>query len=159
MGQICPGPTSRARREIGREQVGFLFRAYIQGNMKQPTIQESHGIGMSRLLALLKEDLQRPENFSVSYERSTPRRMSEAEEAEIEKELLRGDEAGRGSSATHLRLQLFGHPGPSREEGDPCLGNNDHGGLQSPGLLSAPNEEESSQSRRPDHFHQGPRLA
>jgi len=81
MGQIHKRFTS--------EQVRFLFGAYIHGHMKRTEVQEALGIGKSRFFELLKEYRHAPHTLSVSYERSTPSRLSPAAEAEIEKELLR----------------------------------------------------------------------
>lgn len=49
-------------------------------------------IGKTRFFALLKQYRQDPETFSLSYERATPARLSAAEEAEIERALLREKE-------------------------------------------------------------------
>jgi transposase len=81
MGQIHKRFTS--------EQLKFLFRAYLQGNMKRTDVQEALGIGKSHFFSLLGDYRRAPETFSLSYARSTPPRLSPAIEAEIKKELLR----------------------------------------------------------------------
>jgi len=147
MEQIHPGPASRAGKRFGSEQLRFLFRAYVKGNVKGTDVHEVLGIGNSPFLDLLKEYRQGPETFSLSYERATPCRLSVAEEA------------GRGFSAAHLRLQLFGPARSSGEEGDPCLRNNDHDARQSLGLLSAPAQEQIPRPRSPNHFYRTPGSA
>jgi len=81
MGQI--------HRRFTSEQVRFLFRAYMQGNLKRTDVQEALGIGKSHFFDLLREYRRVPETFSISYERSTPPRLSLATEAGIRRELLR----------------------------------------------------------------------
>jgi transposase len=81
MGQIHKRFTS--------EQVTFLFRAYMQGNMKRTDVQKALGIGRSHFFDLLREYRRAPETFSIACERSTPPRPSLAAEAEIRRELLR----------------------------------------------------------------------
>ena len=81
MGQIHKRFTS--------EQLRFVFRAYVQGNMKRTDVQEALGVGKSRFFSLLGEYRQTPETFSLSYVRSTPARLTPAIEEEIKRELLR----------------------------------------------------------------------
>jgi len=79
----------QVHKRFTSEQVRFLFQAYIQGKMNRPDLQEALGIGKSRFFSLLKEYRRAPETFSVSYERSTPPRVSPTTDAEIKYELLR----------------------------------------------------------------------
>src|SRR3990170_396791 len=79
----------QVHKRFTSEQVRFLFQAYIQGKMNRTDLQEALGIGKSRFFSLLKEYRQAPETFSVSYERSTPPRVSPTTDAEIKYELLR----------------------------------------------------------------------
>jgi hypothetical protein len=81
MGQIHKWFTS--------QRVRFLFQAYFQGKMNRTGLQEALGIGKSRFFSLLKEYRQASETFSVSYECSTPPRVSPTTDAEIKYELLR----------------------------------------------------------------------
>ena len=76
-------------RRFSDEQIVFLFEAYTKGLMRRMGVQEALGIGKTRFFALLKEFRQDPEGFSVSYHRSSPKGISPAAEAAIEKELLR----------------------------------------------------------------------
>ncbi len=74
------------------EQIKVLFQGYCQGILRRAEVQEMLSIGKTRFFALLKQYRQGPESFSVSYERATPARLSAAEEAEIERALLREKE-------------------------------------------------------------------
>ena len=74
------------------EQIKVLFQGYCQGVLRRAEVQEMLSIGKTRFFALLKQYRQDPETFSVSYERATPARLSAAEEAEIERALLREKE-------------------------------------------------------------------
>lgn len=76
-------------RRFSDEQIVFLFEAYTKGLMRRMGVQEALGIGKTRFFALLKEFRQDPESFSVSYHRSSSKRISSTAEAAIEKELLR----------------------------------------------------------------------
>ena len=79
----------QVHKRFTSEQVRFLFQAYLQGKMTRTDLQETLGIGKSRFFSLLKVYRQSPETFSVSYERSTPPRVSPTTDAEIKYELLR----------------------------------------------------------------------
>lgn len=81
MGQI--------HKRFTNEQIRFLFGAYVHGHIKRMDVQEALAIGKSRFFELLREYRQAPETLSVSYERSTPPRISPAAEAAIKAELLR----------------------------------------------------------------------
>lgn len=74
------------------QQIRLLFQGYCQGVLRRAEVQEMLSIGKTRFFALLKQYRQDPETFSVSYERATPARLSAAEEAEIERALLREKE-------------------------------------------------------------------
>lgn len=74
------------------QQIKVLFQGYRQGVLRRAEVQEMLSIGKTRFFALLKQYRQDPETFSVSYERATPARLSAAEEAEIERALLREKE-------------------------------------------------------------------
>jgi len=74
------------------QQIKVLFQGYCQGVLRRAEVQEMLSIGKTRFFALLKQYRQDPETFSVSYERATPARLSAAEEAEIERALLREKE-------------------------------------------------------------------
>lgn len=71
------------------EQVAFLFHAYSQGLMSREEVQDALDIGRARFFALWRAYQDDPDTFSISYQRSTPRRISRETEAAIEKELLR----------------------------------------------------------------------
>ena len=54
MGQIHPGPASRAGKRLSSEQVKFLFRAYLEEKVRRAEMEEVLGVGRSRFFALLK---------------------------------------------------------------------------------------------------------
>lgn len=71
------------------EQVAFLFQAYERGLMSREEVQEALDISRARFFVLWKEYREDPEAFSISYQRSTPKRISPEAEQAIERELLR----------------------------------------------------------------------
>ena len=69
------------------DQVRVLLNGYCQGLLKRAEVQEMLGVGTTRFFALVKEYRHAPEAFSVRYERSSPGKLPDAVEAEIEREL------------------------------------------------------------------------
>lgn len=80
---------AQIHKRFTSEQVRLLLGAYLQGHMKRTDVQEALAIGKSRFFQLLKEYRRSPNTLSVTYQRSTPARLSPATEAEIKKQLLR----------------------------------------------------------------------
>ena len=76
-------------RRFTGEQARALIEGYLRGLLNGEEAREILGIGRSRFFALVKEYRQNPEGFSVTYQRSTPKRVPAAWEEEIERELLR----------------------------------------------------------------------
>jgi hypothetical protein len=76
-------------KQFSDEQVAFLFRAYAQGLMSRVEVQEALGIGKARFFSLWKVYRHDPGGFSVRYQRATPKKITPAAEAAIERELLR----------------------------------------------------------------------
>jgi hypothetical protein len=76
-------------RRFTAEQVKVLLQGYCQGMITRAEVEDILGISKTRFFALLKQYRQDPQSFSIAYERVSPRRLSEAVEAEIERELLR----------------------------------------------------------------------
>ncbi len=76
-------------RRFSDEQIAFLLEAYTKGLMRRREVQEALDIGKTRFFALLKDYRLDPEGFSISYQRSSPKRISPTAEAAIERELLR----------------------------------------------------------------------
>ena len=74
------------------EQIRVLLQGYCQGTIDRVSVEETLGIGKTRLFALLKEYRRNPKAFSPSYERTTPARLPNTVETEIEKELMREKE-------------------------------------------------------------------
>jgi hypothetical protein len=71
------------------EQVRLLLQRYTEGELSRAEIEEVLGLGKTRFFTLLKAYRQAPEQFSIAYERSTPRRLSEETEEQIAQELKR----------------------------------------------------------------------
>jgi hypothetical protein len=69
------------------EQVKLLLQRYAEGELSRAEIEEVLGLGKTRFFALLKAYRQAPEQFSITYERRTPRRLGEETEKQIAQEL------------------------------------------------------------------------
>lgn len=80
---------TQLHRRFTDDQVKVLLNGYCQGLLKRAEVQEMLGVGKTRFFSLVKAYQDDPEAFSVRYQRSSPRRLSAAVEAEIERELLR----------------------------------------------------------------------
>lgn len=76
-------------KRFSMEQVKLLLQRYIEGEISRIEIEEVLGVGKTRFFALLKEYRHDPKTFSIEYERSTPRRLSEEAELQIAEELER----------------------------------------------------------------------
>src|SRR3972149_8760443 len=76
-------------RRFSGEQVAFLLRAYAEGLMSRVEVQEALHLGRSRFFALWRKDRHNPEAFSVTYQRTSPDRVTPATQMAIEQELLR----------------------------------------------------------------------
>jgi len=69
------------------EQVKLLLQRYTEGELSRAEIEEVLGLGKTRFFALLKAYRQAREQFSITYERRTPGRLSEEAEKQIAQEL------------------------------------------------------------------------
>jgi len=69
-------------------QVKVLLKGYCQGTLDRLAIEEILDINKTRFFALLRQYRRNPENFSISYQRNTPARLSAFVEEEIEKKLM-----------------------------------------------------------------------
>ncbi len=78
-------------KRFSDEQVAFLLQAYSQGLMTRVEVQEVLGIGKSRFFALWREYRGSPEAFTISYQRTSPTRISSQAGPAIERELLRAE--------------------------------------------------------------------
>ena len=76
-------------RRFSGEQVAFLLRAYAEGLMSRVEVQEALHLGRSRFFALWRKYRHNPEAFSVTYQRTSPDRVTPATQMAIEQELLR----------------------------------------------------------------------
>jgi len=76
-------------KRFSDEQVIFLLQAYEQALMSRDEVQDALDISRSRFFILWREYREDPEAFTISYQRTTPRRISPAAEEAIEHELMR----------------------------------------------------------------------
>ena len=83
------GTMAQLHKRFSDEQVAFLFQAYTLGLMSREEVQQTLDISRARFFVLWKEYRKDPEAFSISYQRTTPRKISLEAEAAIERELLR----------------------------------------------------------------------
>lgn len=74
-------------KRFSMEQVKLLLQRYTEGELSRAEIEEVLGLGKTRFFALLKAYRHDREQFSIAYERSTPRRLSEETENQIAQEL------------------------------------------------------------------------
>jgi len=83
---------SQLHKRFTDEQIRVLLQGYCEGKMPRAEIQNMLGVGKARFFALLKRYRQDPTSFSLNFQRSTPARLSNEAEAEIESALLREKE-------------------------------------------------------------------
>jgi len=95
------GAVTQLHRRFTSEQVKFLFRAYCERAINRGEIEEVLAIGKTRLFALLKAYRHNPQAFTLTFQRTTPARLSAVVEAEIERALL-----GEKSLVEDARLPL-----------------------------------------------------
>jgi hypothetical protein len=76
-------------KRFSDEQIVFLLEAFEQRLMSREEIQETLDISRSRFYVLWKEYQKDPEGFSISYQRTTPKRLSPETEDAIENGLNR----------------------------------------------------------------------
>ena len=69
-------------------QVKILFAAYLRGKVGSIEVMDELGIGKTQFFAHLKLYRQNPDNFSLSYKRTTPKRLIKQEEEAIKEGLL-----------------------------------------------------------------------
>jgi len=80
---------TQLHKRLTDEQIRVFFQGYCQGTFARSEIQEILEIGKTRFFALLKSYREDPEKFSVKYQRSSPAKLSQEVEAEIESALLK----------------------------------------------------------------------
>jgi hypothetical protein len=83
---------SQLHKRFTDEQIKVLLQGYSQGKMKRAEIQELLEIGKTRFFALLRKYRQNPDEFTISYQRAAPSKLSSQAETEIEKALLQEKE-------------------------------------------------------------------
>src|SRR3990172_5477564 len=82
------GRMSHIHKRFTSDQVRVLLQGYCHGGMDRSAVEEVLGIGKSRFFVLLKEYRQDPTGLSITYERSSPSRLKQSDEAEIETHLM-----------------------------------------------------------------------
>ena len=80
---------TQIHKRFGTEQVKALLQQYCQGTMTRAEVEDNLDISKSRFFILLAAYRRDPAQFSVSYERASPQRLSSAIEAALEHELRR----------------------------------------------------------------------
>lgn len=70
------------------DQVRFLLQAFCKGKLDRAAIEATLEIGKTRFFALLKEYRQDPARLTLTYERTTPRRLAAITEEAIHQELV-----------------------------------------------------------------------
>jgi hypothetical protein len=80
---------TQLHKRLTDEQIRVFFQGYCQGTFPRSEIQEILEIGKTRFFALLKSYREDPEKFSVKYQRSSPAKLSQEVETEIERALLK----------------------------------------------------------------------
>lgn len=70
------------------EQVKILFAAYLKGRVCSIEVMDELDIGKTQFFAWLKIYRQNPDNFSLNYKRTTPKRLIKNEEEAIKEGLL-----------------------------------------------------------------------
>jgi len=104
-------------KRFSDEQAAFIFHAYSEGLLSREEAQEALGIRRARFFSLWKLYRDDHETFSISYERTTPGRLSPQTEEAIETELLREKDliedpeipiSGYNYSALRYRLRKKG---------------------------------------------------
>jgi transposase len=76
-------------RRLADEQIRLIFRNYCSHLINRTEVQEILGIGKSQFFTLLKKYRDDPSDFSVSYQRHTPGKLSVETEQTIQQELRR----------------------------------------------------------------------
>jgi len=80
---------TQIHKRFATEQVKALLQQYSQGTMTRAEVEDILDISKSRFFILLAAYRRDPGQFSVSYERASPQRLSSAVEAAMEHELRR----------------------------------------------------------------------
>ena len=76
-------------KRFSAEQVKLLLQRYTEGELCRAEIEEVLGVGKTRFFALLKAYRHDREQFSITYQRSTPGRLRQEAEQQIAEELQR----------------------------------------------------------------------
>jgi hypothetical protein len=77
----------QVHRRLTTDHVRNLLRGYSESLLNREAVEEALGIGKTRFFALLKLYRKDPESFSIAYARSTPAKLTQKAEKEIEKAL------------------------------------------------------------------------
>ena len=80
---------SQIHKQFTDDQIKVLLKGYCQGQLSRVEVQDVLKIGKSQFFKLIKAYRQDPDGFTVTYQRTSPGRLSAEVEAEIEHALLR----------------------------------------------------------------------
>jgi hypothetical protein len=78
----------QVHKRFTADQVRVLIKGYCQGTLDRSAIQETLGIGKTRFFALLRQYRWGRDEFSLTYQRTTPPRLPASAEKQIEAELM-----------------------------------------------------------------------
>jgi len=84
----CQENVERVHRGFTTEHIKNLLFSYSKGLHDRTAVEETLGISKTRFFAMFKLFRRDPERFTLAYQRSTPGKLSEEVEEEIEKALL-----------------------------------------------------------------------
>jgi len=71
-------------KKFSVDQVRLFLSAYLKRRMSREEVEKELGIGKSRFFELLKQYRRNPDDFSISYHRSTPKKLTYKEECAIQ---------------------------------------------------------------------------
>lgn len=74
-------------KKFSDDQVKDLFKRYLNKEIERSYVEEILGIGKARLFALLKRYRDKPQSFSIRYQRESKKRIAPEIETSILKEL------------------------------------------------------------------------
>ena len=77
---------TQVHKRLNADQVSFILQAYCEGRLNRRSAEEMLRIGKTRFFALLKEYRGNANGFSLSYERTSPSRLSAMTEEAVAKE-------------------------------------------------------------------------
>jgi len=78
----------QVHKRFTAEQVAVLLKGYCQGTLDRAAVEETLRVGKTRFFALLRQYRRGKDEFSLTYQRTTPTRLPASAEKRIEAELM-----------------------------------------------------------------------